>query len=418
MKFIIEASNILTATQNIKKLVDMGKKYNNILIRVSEDGVEMCYSDGSHSYVEKIEASVSEVGAGKMVVGFDKLTPILQACGTTGALSVHPLEFEVDENWLMTIKVSKYINDGELEGKVVSCMDYKVGVSDPDTNAVQFGVVSRLDSNEMFENDAWDDWNKIDLKALITKMVSDEKDVAIYFSTADKMVKSKNLNYGTLLNAPEIGESSFSIKTSSATAIADIIGKMKGDTVKLGVTEAGFCKIVSGDESVALKFQMQGGNNIIKRAFQTYAEMKVEDIQIKLHRGAFLGALDSIASISSNDKHKMQIVENAEGGYNLRIVAQAAGGSVKTPIDIGIEALRVAKNEDGTDAVVATSYQANILLKSFRNLVAKCEFDWLFINFNMVENRMCKIVDVKKVESTDGVKIVPTASYFITLEAE
>ena len=419
MRFITEASEILVATQSIKKLVDLGKKHTNILVKVANGCVEFCYSDGLHSYVEKLEATIEDVGIGQFVVGFDKISPVLQACSTTGALSVHPLEFELDEQLLMNVKVSKYINSGDLEGKVVSVMDYKVQVADPTTNTVQFGVVSRLDSAEMFENESWDDWSKAELKGLISKMISDEKDVVMYFSAPDKMVKSKNLNYGTLVNAPQIGNSSFSIKTSSAPAIADIIGRMKGETVRVGVTEAGFCKVVNEDETVSLKFQMQPGKAIIQRAFQTYAEMQVNDIQMKIHRGAFLGALDSIASISSNDKHKMMIVANNEGGYNLRIVATAAGGSIKTPIDIDIEAIRVRTDEDGNNLVQPTQYTANILLKTIKTLVSKCEFDWLQLNVNMVDNRMCKIVDLKAVVGEDEtVRVVHTASYFTQLESE
>lgn len=416
MKFICEAKSILGAIQNMKKLMDISKKQNNILVKLEEsDKIKMCYTDGLHSYIEVIDATVEDIAGGALVVEFNKLNPVLQACTVKGALSVSPLEFSVDESWIMTVKVSTYLNDGEQEGKVMTSMDYKVNVTDPSASALQYSILTRLDTDEMFENNSWDDWNKVELKSLLNRVIGDEKDTAIYLSNADKMIKSKNLTHGILITAPQIVSNGFSIKTLSAIPIVDIIGKLPSDSIRVGINETGFCKITDENGTCSVKFQMQSGTNMLKKAFETYASMSIDDIQLKVYRPGLLQAIDNISTTSSSDKHRLEIVENNDGGYSIRLVGTGAGSSVKSSIDVDIEAIRIGKNEEGENVTEPTKYYASVVLKTLKAIVNKCEFDWVYININTVANRMCKVMDTKTNE--EG-KTEVVASYFVQLEEE
>lgn len=405
MKISCDAQELMLALQSVKKMIDIGKRYNNLLLDVKDDKLYINYSDGLHSYTKSIVANVEEEGM--VGIEYDRLISIINCCVPSGTLSVKPIEISVNENNIMEVGVIKFINAGDLEGQEVSTMKYKVNVVDPSSD-VKYGILTRMNYEDIFVADSWDSWDKNELKDLIGLLVSDEKDTVIYISAKDSMGKVKNLNYGSLIKAKSAEENGFAVRTSTAVPIMDIIGRMEGDIVQVSNVDNRFCKI-KDTKDTGIWFEMASGNRIDARAFETYSTIEVNDIKMKIHKGAFQGALEAMSSTSSADKHKLKVVKSSEGdGYALKIMSTSAGGSVVSEINVEIEAIKCG---EGVDPL---KYEAVMLMKTFKTLMQKCQFDWLMLSVNLLENRFAKIVDI---EDVDG-SLEEKASYFAVLETE
>ena len=387
--------------------MDIGQKIDYLLVKVSDGEMDICFSDGTLQYTKVIDAETE--GEGQFAVQYERLNGIIAAATPTNTVGVNPVEFTVDDEVKsLEAVVSKFISTGDLEGKEVSKMSYKVPVMVPE--GMKFGVVTRFDFASILSTVGADEWDGSVLKNAVSVLTAnDEKNVTLYFSSQDNKARARNLNFVAVTGAESVVSNGFSIQSSVANILVDVASKFKGGVINVASDiENNICKFVDKEGKEAIQFIMAKRTTVDRSAFDTYEKGEIGDLKVLMHKGALQSALNTIANTNQNDKNTIRIVEAEDGGYALNIKADGALGSISTDINVAIEKYAFAEGID------PTMYEAVILMKTFKHLLAKCTNDWFMMSMNTVDNRYAKVVDT--VESEEGTQAKVT--YYFPLEVE
>ena len=409
----LNAQHLVASLSKIKPVMEITKKGQNVLIRVSENEMRVCYSDGQHAIIDKIDVMSTEQGEMEkmeFVADYAKLNAVLGNCTSSTSIGVEPIEISLDSNNIMTISATKFISASgtDMDGRVVSRMNHKMQVFDVKSN-IQFGVMTRMNYDSLFDIESYDEWSRAELKDIMSRLCSDEKEIVMYFSTLDNNAKAKNLNHGSIIKAPSCQTNGFSIRTLTANAMLEVVSRIGGDKVKISTDNQRFASFISENDKCAVWFEMANPNTIDKRAFEMYASVKVDDIMMKIHRTGFIGGIEAVMSTSNADKNIIKIVQT-ENGYALNVSSASAGGSVLSEVNVEIDQIKIA------DGINPLSYKAVMLVKEFKRILEKCRYGWVIFDVNMAQNRFVKVVDVEEQTEATARTYVEKASYFANLE--
>lgn len=409
MRFKCNVEDLNKAIQSVKKIMDIAKQQPYILFKANGGVIDVCYSDGNHAYIEKVVAEVESDG--EFILDFENLSKIISSAMPTQTLSVNPLEVEMGENNVITIKVEKCISDGELGGKIASSMTHQLQAENVEKNPNKYGMITRMEYEDMFNSDAWDVWTKQELKDTIQLAVpndKDDRDSTIYFSSKDKEVKVRANLYVGIIKADTIDGVAFAFKVNEANAFSDIISKFGGSDVYVTASSDNkFAKIKNSEDTAALWFAISPSQRIDGKVFQMYDLAEINDIQIRVHKGAFEGVISSIISTTKDKEHNLKII-NTEDGYALSLAVSASGGSIKMDMKTNIEGIRYK------DGVTPEEYSANLDIKTLKDIIDKCNYEWLSISLSN-SDKVMRITDIE-VEEVDG-GLVPkeVARFYMTL---
>ena len=409
MRFSCNVEDLNKAIQSVKRVMDIAKQQPYVLFKASRDVLDVCYSDGNHAYIEKVVANVETEG--EFILEFENLLRIINSAMPTSTLSVNPLEVEMDENGAVTIKVEKCISDGELGGKVASSMTHQLQAENVAKNPNKYGILTRTDYEDMFNSEAWDVWTKQELKDTIQLAMpsdKDDRDSTIYFSSKDKEVKVRASLYVGIIKADTIDGVAFAFKVNEATAFSEIISKYAGTDVYVTASDdKKFAKIKNCEDTAALWFAIAPSQRIDGKIFQMYDVAEINDIQLRVHKGAFEGVISSILSTTKDKEHSLKIIHTEEG-YALSLAVSVGGGSMKMDMKTNIEGIRCKDN------VVPEEYSASLDIKTLKDIIDKCKYEWLSISLSNADKVM-RITDIEVQEVDGGLVPSEVARFYMTL---
>lgn len=405
MKFRIDAKKFVGMINSCAKVVGMGSQIDFVLVKVKEGSMQVCFTDSSTQYTKKVEAESSEEGM--FVVKFDKLTSIATDATASGKVEVNPVEIEVDmdEKRLRAV-VSKYITMND-EAKEVSSTEHTV-IVEAVGDTRKHDIFKRVDFEALMDVEGGDTWSIADFKKDVSLLTNNEdKKVPLAFSGKDKKAKAVNAQFVSITACDCVNANGFIVTAGTASVVAEIASKFENDTmVVVSDKEVGTVRFISENADEVLQVVMAKMTTAHAKAFEMYMSAEIEDINMIIHRGALQSALATVANTNANEKTKVKIVKTGEDEYALNIKTTGGQNSVVTDTNIAIERIEAG------EGVEVENFEAIVLMKVFKQLLSKCENDWLMWRINAKENLFSKIIDA---ETDENGNTTARATYYLTL---
>lgn len=417
MEITIKIEDLTKAIQKIKGLVDDAKNIPGVMFDISDDTLKVCYSDGKSSLIEKIsilnkDSDIKE----KIVLPYKKLVDTLDMCQSSGNIKTNEMRISFTENKSLMVEAIKYLDiwykddAGETvsEQKVVSRFKTELQYNYIE-DSIKFGILSRMDYESIFKDsnggtDDFDEWDKARLKEILT-MVSAEKSRTVYVSSKMKAVTVANL--AMVIYEPVDNEMyhGFTISTKMAKSLADILGKVQTDTVRITTIDK-YTSLTDSEGDFGIWFEMVPGSKTDIATLQQYRAKEYKDLQLVFSKSALINVLGCALNTSKDEKNTLTF-DITDEGCILKIVANNA--SSKDTFDVMVE----GKTSDIGDLTVLKETQIPISLKVLNEMIKQCAGDYIAIDIDIDTERQSKFIRVGNLLGRDdtGNKIIGTNIY-------
>ena len=383
---IVSLDKITGAMQKVKSFAQDIKTVPGVLLKLGDGTIEVCYSDGKKSIVEKIEAVMQEgEQLGDIIVPYQMFMDIINVCQPTSVIECDDLTITVKENNILSIETTKYSIvgrevDGEIEAerKPVSSFKQEIKYSRPDED-IRYGILSRMDYDSIFESDKSDVWEKSVLQDTLSR-VNKEDGKVCYFSGKLKAAFVVNVGHTIYIPKDEVEECGFSVSSKVAKYLVEILGKTDADKVQVSTEDVRYCKITTPDETVGIWFEMASGLNMDAASLKAYESKQYEQYQFVFNRYALQDVVKRAITSDTTDTTSLTF---SVDGDNL-VVSIVHGGTSSKSKSFYVLAESFT---DNTGKLLDTKIPVS--LKALNDIIDNCAGDYLLVDVADNEKEKC-----------------------------
>lgn len=342
----VSLEKLTQAMQKVRKFADDKKNVPGVMLDIDGDKMKVCYSDGKCAIVEIIDIVQDEAPIqGRIVTPYKRLMEIIESCQPSGVLLTSDFDIKFGEGNIMVISYAKKIRlapkevqEGEepqYEEKIVSKFTQKITYARPEDN-IQYGVLSRMDYNSIFEGDDADIWSKDELRDVLAR-TSTEKSKTIYVSKVKKEAFVLNLAHVTDIPLTSCENHTMTIHTNIAGALVDILGKTKGSNVSVYVKEDRYANIRSEDNTVGIWFEMSPASRTDVSTLDRYKAKQYSSYSMWMLRAALLNVISCAMAVDNNEKTNIVFDSDDSGNPAIKVASASGGQSIANDFTVLIE---------------------------------------------------------------------------------
>ncbi len=411
---------ITGAINKVKSLAEGTKKTPGVMFEISDENLSICYSDGRKSIIERmgIIDNTENVIEGRLVFNLKQIASVIDMCQPSGAVYTDELNFSMAEGNRIRIEGDKKVdfeqeneswedddtaenieNESKVESKIVSKMQYMIVYNRPEDN-IQYGVLSRMDYEGIFEMDSYDTWSIEELKDILERTCG-EKNKTIYVSSVIDKTFVVNLAYVTSININACEDNGMTIRTDVAKAIVDIISKFPGKELMICVKNSRYANIVSMDGSIGLWFEMSPASRTDLSTLQRYESKGYDKYRLFLNRPVLQNVVQCALALDDNDRTNITFQEVGDN-MALRIVNNNSKSSSLNDFSVILDGYYDTAGD-------ILELKIPIGLKIISDMLSKSVEDYVEIQIEKEDNTIfLKLVDI-----SDGGMATGTVSYTI-----
>lgn len=425
MKTVLE--ELTSAVQKVKSFANVAQQIPGVLLDLKEDTMDVCYSDGKKSLIEKVSITrEAEDIEGKIVVSYQRLTSIIDMCQPSGEIKTGELSLSFLDGNIINIEALKYMTvqrktgnqdeNGEdiyaEDNKVVSKFSQKLSYEHPE-DSIKYGVLSRMIYSDIFKNadgtddiDGFDIWEKDELKAFLAK-TSAEKGRTIYVSAPLHGLFVANLAHLIYIPTDSCTNNGFVVSTNIAKALVEIIGKMSGNKLRVCKKDR-YVNIIDETDTVGIWFEMSPGSKTDLATLNQYKNKEYDTFELVFSRAALSNVVSCAASSTKDEKTTLQFDE-VDGFKSLKIVSNNSGASISGDFNVMLEGNqdKVKNWEQLKEAKIPLS------LRVLNDMLTDCSTPYISLDIKVDEN--AKFIRLAELEGKDeaGNKLFGTIHYTV-----
>lgn len=383
---IVSLDKITGAMQKVKSFAQDIKTVPGVLLKLEDDVIEVCYSDGKKSIVEKIEAVMQEgEQLGNIIVPYQMFMDIINVCQPTSVIECDDLIVTAKENNILSVETTKYSIVGrevngevETERKPVSKFKQEIKYSRPDED-IRYGILSRMDYDSIFESEKGDVWDKDVLQDALNRLNKEDGKVC-YFSGKLKAAFVVNVGHTIYIPKDEVEDCGFSVSSKVAKYLVEILSKTDVDSVRVSTEEVRYCKITTPDEAVGIWFEMASGLNMDAASLKAYESKQYEQYQVVFNRYALQDVVKRAISSDTTDTTSLTFTS----ADDELVVSIVSGGTASKSKDFYV----IAEGHiDNTGKLLETKIP--ISLKALNDIIDNCAGNYLIMDIADNEKEKC-----------------------------
>lgn len=345
----VSISELTKAVQKVKSFAETIKQAPGIMFDINGDTMSVCYSDGKKSIIEKLGVLGDEGDVqGRIVVGYNRFLNIIDICQSSGGINTEDIDISFLDGNIMNIEVVKTMSvqratgntteDGEPEyveeSKVVSKFSQKINYERPSDN-LRYGILDRMDYEKIFEDngDVCDIWDTAELKKILSK-TSNEKGKTVYLSSKVEAGFVVNLSHVVVIPTDSCVSSGFSVSTSVAKSLMDILSKIDDDQVRV-IRQDRYVSIINGTDTVGIWFEIAPVSKTDLSTLEQYRDKAYDTFEMVFSRAA-LSNVVNCASANTKEE-KTYLTFNEIDGYKSLIISSSNSASYSGDFYVVIE---------------------------------------------------------------------------------
>ena len=433
MKVAVKA--ITEVVNKISNITSGDKQVPGVLFSLSENQLDVCYSDGHKSYIQRVVVTTEEGDRlGQVVIDFAQLQRAISNCQPYGRVAVDEINIKYNEGTLSISAEQEYVyveNDNEVRQKAgTKKMDIPWKEPGADMRA---SILTRMNYESIFESDTKpDEYKKDELIEALNK-ASSEKNKIIYFSgktqsifvqnqahlTAIPISKLKELTdedcdtiRGELTEAGTFTDEAYTkavndemnridyslaINTQNAKAITSVFNGISADTIYV-VSKDKFVSMYvdTEDEHVGFWFEMAIASKAHTGAFERYNSLGYKSYQTLFLKDVITNAVESALKATSSEKVSLKFEETEDG----KALVVNASSSQKSISDVyNVVAMEIT---DPTNDIMSKVF--NVSLQVVADMLKQLKTDLVALDFDCGENgvtciRISEVDNNKRIEA-------------------
>lgn len=365
---VLNVKAITDAINKIAEMVSGERVIPGLLLKVGDNDLKVCYSDGKKSFVESIPKRTEEGDlSGEFYTTYEQFKRAIDNCQPSGAIVVREMriEFNGASNIFKISAEQELMIDNEVSVEYRSVARKEMDVSYivvAGSTDQRVKLLSRMNYDTIFEPEGSPDtWDRTELASILSNM-SFEKGKVVYMSpknqkvfvvntgftcampissnsegivalfdnntenqSADKIISTNRLTYQIILTS------------INAKCIANILGKMKDDTVKMYV-KANFLFIYNEDETVGMCFDTAKGSSTHTSNFSTFANMQYGKYQMTFIREFLADSIKSALNSSKSEKIALTFKQSDTNISGISMVISSSNSSANISDTYSVEA--------------------------------------------------------------------------------
>ena len=375
----VELDALTKAVYKVKGFADSNSaQVPGVLLDIGDNTLSICYAENRKAIIEKISIDQSddyEKVNDKVVVPYARLVSVIDMCQPDGEIKTGDIDLQFfGKDKVMLVSADKYmivqrlvqdeadvdneeiamtLGDGievseepsepvyREEAKVVSQIKQRISYEHPE-DSIRYGVLTRMNYASIFEDangnsdvDAdFDVWGREELRNTLSRLAT-EKGKTIYLSSQLSGAFVSNMAYLNFVPIDESVSHGFSIATSTAKALVDILGKISDEKVRVTTAER-YVKIINGTDTVGIWFEMTPASKTDIGTLNSYKEKGYDSHQLVFSRAALNNAVKCAQSATKDEKTTIGFVDK-DGEAFLHIAINNSGASISGDFDVVIE---------------------------------------------------------------------------------
>jgi len=410
---IVALDKLTNAMLKVKSFAQDIKTVPGVLLNLGDNQIEVCYSDGKKSIIEKVDAIMQQgEQLGQIVVPYQVFMDMISICQPSGTIICDDLTITVKENNILSVETIKYaivsreVGDStEEEKKPVSKFKQEIKYYRADED-IRYGILSRMDYDSIFNSEKFDVWDKSRLQETLNKLNKEDGKVC-YFSSQIKAAFVTNVDHTICIPRDEIEENGFSLTSKMARYIVEILNKTDADKVQVAVEDMRYCKITTPDETVGIWFEMAPAVRMDFMTLQSYEAKQYAQYQLVFNRHALQDAIKRAISGDNANTTSLTFTDTEDG----LIVNIVHGGSASKSKDFYVIA---EAYKDTTGKILETKIPVS--LKAISDIIDICSGDYLLID--ITDDESGKYLRCKDVVDRDEEGNIVVGSISYTLSAK
>lgn len=380
---ILNIKELTSALAKISAFASLEKAVPGVLLDVQENHVNVCYTDGRKTLIEKIGVTLGEnEQPGKMIVDYKRLSDIIAVCQPSGIVYTDDVEFIVDGN-IIKVKVEKKIlqhESEEDEGEYKTFSIYEQSISWVPENAnIKVALLTRVDYGKIFAAEEEDQWGVYELKSILSKTTAERTKVT-YMSPKKECAFVANL---ASLSCHPIGDTHsipVVLNNTVAKALGDVLSKINEDNVYVSVVDKKFCNIRTEDNTLGLSVEMVEPSAIHLNTLANYQAKEYKNYHLTFVKEILKDVVNSAQAVDKADKTVLKFTLEDEVAY-LKIQSNNSGASIKN--DYSVKCVDYKDRDSNLDKI-----ELPISLKVLSELIAKCDTPYIGIDVDVDTNGM------------------------------
>lgn len=233
-------------------------------------------------------------------------------------------------------------DDGYVEETcTVAQFHQKVSYADPSTSTLKYGLLTRMNYDNIFvgddgeTNQDFDVWKLEELRDMLTKMAL-EKNRTIYASHAQGAVFVVNIAYASWVATESVVNNGFTITTNLAKSVTDILASMAKagvEEVLVKTKEHRYVNITDTNHRVGLWFEMVAPSRTDAATLQHYRNKQYGAFRVLFSREALENVLASAMATDKVERTTISFIYK-DSHVAMRIESTNSGASVSNVFDV------------------------------------------------------------------------------------
>ena len=411
----VELEKITSAINKISDMTSGDKIIPGVMLKLSENKLEVCYSDGHKSLIETLPVETEETDKiGSVVVDFQQIYRAISNCQPSGIIKVSDIYFTYKEK-VITVSAEQLFDLKDNEGNVTETK--KMGKknmdlvwSEPDSS-MKTAVLNRMNYDSIFESDAVaDEFDKAELIEALSK-TSVEKGKQIYLSTKTQTIFVANQAHLTAvpLSGYEVTQEDMDIirgelsekgtltdeayaeainakknrmhyavcvNQAISKALIGVLGKTSADKVYLHTRDK-FCNIYidSEDERVGVWFEMSQASKAHIGTLERYSALQYATYQTTFVRDFLADSIKSALNSTKSEKINFKFIQDDDG---IKLVI-SGGSSAASTSDVYNVLVERALSAEGNSIV---DKEFSVSLKVFSDMLSQLKTERIALDFD------------------------------------
>lgn len=432
MKVAVKA--ITEVINKISNITAGDKQIPGVLFSLSENQLDVCYSDGHKSFIQRVAVTTEEGDKiGSVAVDFAQLQRAIMNCQPYDRIAVDEISIKYNDNTL-GIKAEQIYREVGEDGSIAreqKVAEKKMNIpwKEPGSD-MRSSVLTRMNYESIFEAEGkTDEYNKDELIDALNRTTS-EKNKTIYFSRKTQSVFVQNQAHLTAIPISRLKELtdeekdtirgelteagtftdeayksaidsaqnrinySMAINTQHAKAITSVFSGISADTIYVLPTEQKFVKMFvdTEDEHIGFWFELAQSSKAHTGAFERYSSLGYKSYQTNFLRAVLVNSVESALKATNSEKVAVQFKET-ENGIALIVNAESSQKSIADAYDIVADDII-----DPTHDLTAKTF--NISLNVLSDMLKQLKTNLVAFDFDCGENgvnciRISEIDDIK-----------------------
>lgn len=416
----VDVVKLRNAVENVNTITSdtTGKHY--IMLEFTNEKLNVCYSNGKISFIEKIDCeSNSNETFDKVVVELENFLTKLSVYGASSGIEVEPLEISIASDELITMSCRKYYNqiqydsEGEMidngEGEAlvsrVEAGHYKTDMKyEKITDSVKFSMTTRMNYDEIFESDNWVTCGVVEFRTLLGRLLNTDGARNSYISPK----KGAGFSVGTAYTSfipMEFSAVAASLHNSTVKKLVSILQKIKTETVDIVAINSQFVKVVSEDSNIGLVCEQCAVEKQQLATLATFESLDYESQGLVFNRAVLSDMVNGSLIVGGRD---------VESDMKFMVSGDTVTGStLKKSSGTSMDNLDIFTNNVIGDISQFNDYSIHLSFAILERILKDCTGNVIKLGFsNMGDSKYLKVTDIMR---TSGKDLSEVGCYYLCI---